>query len=158
MTRSQAWRLLIGVFSEGFSSARSIYLLSDKQVYKCMSVLEEATPQTRTGGRRRQADRTATTRRRILRAALGLVADHGYDRASLAAIGERAGYSRGIVTACFGSKADLLASVVEDMLERWGHRSLRPAVGASVGSDALAAAIDAVKEQARNHPVELKAF
>jgi AcrR family transcriptional regulator len=105
-----------------------------------------------------QAERSARTRRRILRAALDLVADNGFERASLAAIGARAGYSRGIVTSCFGTKADLLATVLQDMLERWGHRSLRPAVGGQVGAAALCAAIDAVRDQARNHPVELKAF
>ncbi len=117
-----------------------------------------ASPPSRPGIRRTQVERTATTRRRLLRAALELVAERGYERASLAAIGERAGYSRGIVTTCYGSKGDLLASVLEDMLERWGHRSLRPHVGDRVGADALCAAIDAVKEQARNHPVEVKAF
>ena len=105
-----------------------------------------------------QAERSARTRRRILRAALELVADNGFERASLAAIGARAGYSRGIVTSSFGTKAELLASVLTDMLERWGHRSLRPAVGGRVGADALCAAVDAVRDQARNHPVELKAF
>jgi AcrR family transcriptional regulator len=108
--------------------------------------------------RLRQAERSARTRRRLLRAALELVAERGYERTSLAAIGERAGYSRGIVTSCYGSKADLLASMLEDMLERWGQRSLRPATSGRVGSDALCAAVDAVREQARNHPVELKAF
>jgi AcrR family transcriptional regulator len=108
--------------------------------------------------RLRQAERSARTRRRLLRAALELVADRGYERTSLAAIGERAGYSRGIVTSCYGSKADLLASVLEDTLERWGQRSLRPATAGRVGSEALCAAVDAVREQAREHPVELKAF
>jgi AcrR family transcriptional regulator len=108
--------------------------------------------------RLRQAERSARTRRRLLRAALELVADRGYERTSLAAIGERAGYSRGIVTSCYGSKADLLASVLEDTLERWGQRSLRPATAGRVGSDALCAAVDVVREQAREHPVELKAF
>jgi AcrR family transcriptional regulator len=124
-------------------------------------VQQESTPLRQTirhTGRLSQVERSDRTRRRLLHAAVELLAERGYERASLAAIGERAGYSRGIVTTCFGSKADLLASVVEDMLGRWGHRSLRPAVGKSVGSDALCAAIDAVREQARNHPVELKAF
>jgi AcrR family transcriptional regulator len=112
----------------------------------------------RTGPRLSQAERTARTRRRLLEATLELVAERGYDRTSLAAIGERAGYSRGVVNHCFGSKAALLAELVAFMFERWDHAQLRPALEGRVGVEALVATIDAVRRQAHENPVELRAF
>jgi len=63
--------------------------------------------------RRTQAERRSETRRRVLDAATTLVAAHGSRAASLAAVGEAAGYSRGIVNHHFGSKARLLAELIE---------------------------------------------
>lgn len=105
-----------------------------------------------------QAQRTARTRRRLLKASLELVAQRGYQQTSLAAIGARAGYSRGVVSACFGSKSALLGALAEHMFGRWHQASMQPAVGELVGVDALEAVIDAVGNQARNAPAELKAF
>lgn len=62
--------------------------------------------------RRTQAERTAETRRRVLDAAAALVASHGARAVSLAAVGEAAGYSRGIVNHHFGSKGRLLEELI----------------------------------------------
>jgi AcrR family transcriptional regulator len=66
---------------------------------------------TRLAGRT-QAERRAETRRRVLDAATSLVAAHGSSAVSLAAVGEAAGYSRGIVNHHFGSKARLLEELI----------------------------------------------
>lgn len=63
--------------------------------------------------RRTQAERRAETRRRVLDAATSLVATHGSRAVSLAAVGEAAGYSRGIVNHHFGSKANLLEELIK---------------------------------------------
>lgn len=63
--------------------------------------------------RRTQAERRAETRRRVLDAATSLVATHGSRAVSLAAVGEAAGYSRGIVNHHFGSKARLLEELIK---------------------------------------------
>ena len=63
--------------------------------------------------RRTQAGRRAETRRRVLDAATSLVAAHGSRAVSLAAVGEAAGYSRGIVNHHFGSKARLLEELIK---------------------------------------------
>jgi len=63
--------------------------------------------------RRTQAERRAETRRRVLDAATSMVATHGSRAASLAAVGEAAGYSRGIVNHHFGSKANLLEELIK---------------------------------------------
>ncbi len=64
-------------------------------------------------GRRTQAERRAETRRRVLDAATSLVAAHGSRAVSLAAVGEAAGYSRGIVNHHFGSRARLLEELIK---------------------------------------------
>ncbi|WP_141014684.1 TetR/AcrR family transcriptional regulator [Nocardioides sambongensis] len=61
--------------------------------------------------RRTQAERSNESRRRLIEAAITLLAERGYAGASLAAIGERAGVSRGLVTHHFGSKEQCIAEV-----------------------------------------------
>ena len=55
-----------------------------------------------------QAERVATSDRALIDAAIELIAERGYDRSTLAAIGEQAGYSRGLVTQRSGNKENLL--------------------------------------------------
>ena len=79
-----------------------------------------------------QADRSALSERRTLEAAVQLMGERGYEKTTLAAIGEAAGYSRGLATHHFGSKADLFARVI-----RWISDKLRRQVvfaGANDGS------------------------
>ncbi len=63
--------------------------------------------------RRTQGERRDEARQRVLQAATSLVAAHGSRAVSLAAIGEAAGYSRGIVHHHFGSKAQLLEELIK---------------------------------------------
>lgn len=67
--------------------------------------------------RRTQAQRRATTRQRVLDAATGLVATQGVRAVSLAAVGEAAGYSRGIVNHHFGTKVGLLKALIEHVAQ-----------------------------------------
>ncbi|MGG7099865.1 TetR/AcrR family transcriptional regulator [Rhodococcus sp. 24CO] len=64
------------------------------------------------GTRRTQTQRSAESRRRLIDAAIKLLATRGYSRTSLAAIGETAGVSRGLVTHHFGSKEQCVVEVV----------------------------------------------
>ena len=63
--------------------------------------------------RRTQDERRALAERRVVEAAVALIADHGSRSATLARVGEKAGYSRGIVTHHFGTRDGLLRRVVE---------------------------------------------
>ncbi|MEW5810472.1 MAG: TetR/AcrR family transcriptional regulator [Actinomycetota bacterium] len=63
-------------------------------------------------GRRTQAERRAETRQRVLDAATALVAAHGSRAVTVAAVGEAAGYSRGIVNHHFGSRGRLLEELI----------------------------------------------
>jgi AcrR family transcriptional regulator len=64
--------------------------------------------------RRTQQERREETERRVLAAATELIAERGSRALTLAAVGESAGYSRGIVTHHFGSRENLLRAVVHD--------------------------------------------
>lgn len=64
--------------------------------------------------RRTQEERRAETERRVLAAAMTLIAAHGSRSVTLAEVGEAAGYSRGIVRHHFGSRDRLLEAIMKD--------------------------------------------
>jgi AcrR family transcriptional regulator len=64
-----------------------------------------------TGHRRTRAEQQAETRRRIVEAAAEEFAAHGFEGASIDAITERAGFSRGAFYSNFSSKAELLVEL-----------------------------------------------
>lgn len=109
-------------------------------------------------GRRKQPERTALSEDRLLGAALQLISERGYERTTLQAIGDAAGYSRGLVSHRFGSKEGLLWALLERMFRHWGAESLAPAVGERVGIEALHAAIDATRASLHAAPERLRAF
>jgi len=82
-----------------------------------------STGETAKKPRRTQPERVAESDARMLAAALKLIGERGYKGTSLAAIGEAAGYSRGLVHERFGSKAGLLWKLVKNMLRVWNHES-----------------------------------
>jgi hypothetical protein len=67
--------------------------------------------------RRTQRERTAESTRRLLDAAIELIAEKGFERTTAMEIGERAGYSRSMVRARYGSKEALLESVLRNDYE-----------------------------------------
>jgi AcrR family transcriptional regulator len=94
------------------------------------------------GTRRTQAQRTAESDRQLMRAAVKLIGERGYQGTSLAAIGEEAGYSRGLVHERFGSKAGLLWALVKRILRVWNHESRARSEGSRIGIDALCDIVD----------------
>lgn len=81
--------------------------------------------------RRSQGERRADAERRLLDAAAELIGELG-PSVSLAAIGERAGYSRGLVNFHFGSRAVLMRRLVDDVTERFREAVLAEARSGSV--------------------------
>jgi AcrR family transcriptional regulator len=63
--------------------------------------------------RRTQEERRAEAERRLVAAAAELVGELGPSRVTLANVGERAGYSRGLATHHFGSKGALMQRLVD---------------------------------------------
>jgi AcrR family transcriptional regulator len=114
---------------------------------------------SRTGSslRRRQADRTALSDRLLTEAAIELLVKFGIQGTTLQAVGERAGYSRGLATHRFGSKAGLFGKVLQVASMDWLER-VQAAVGERVGADALCAATDAAEAFIRERPEEVRAM
>src|ERR1700730_2059809 len=86
--------------------------------------------------RRTHEERTARSDLLMTQAAITLLIERGVQGTTLAAIGERAGYSRGLVTHRFGSKAGLLAHVHDSIAASWIRR-VQAEVGKTVGTAAL---------------------
>lgn len=104
-----------------------------------------------------QADRSALSERRTLEAAVALMGERGYEKTTLAAIGEAAGYSRGLATHLFGSKADLFARVIRWISDK-ARRQAEPALKERGGLDALFGFVDAHRQFADQNPVMTRAL
>jgi AcrR family transcriptional regulator len=96
--------------------------------------------------------RSELSTRRLIEAASALIAEQGYDRTTLAAIGRRAGYSHGLVTQRFGSKEGLLAALVEYITGKWDTRAAGSTVDGAGGPEVLVANIDWVRANIREAP------
>lgn len=89
--------------------------------------------------RRTQAARREEAERRLLDAALKIVAERGTVRMTLAEVGEAAGYSRSLPAARFGSKAGLVHALAGYIGERFGEQrqrgpALAPGLAAITGN------------------------
>ena len=69
--------------------------------------------------RRTQEQRRIEAERRLVRAAAELVGEIGPARVTLANVGERAGYSRGLATHHFGSKGALMQRLVDTVTSQF---------------------------------------
>jgi len=93
--------------------------------------------------------------RRLTDAAIELLLERGTAGTTLQAIGERSGYSRGLVTHRFGSKAGLFRHVLHDVTQGWRQR-LDAAVAGRTGTEAICAAADALRRFIAEEPERLR--
>lgn len=107
--------------------------------------------------RRTQEQRTALSDQRMFDAAIALIIESGIPGTTLAAIGERAGYSRGLVTHRYGTKTNLLAHVHDVVVTDWINR-VQQAVGDRCGGEALSRIADALYAFVREEPNEIRAM
>ena len=103
--------------------------------------------------RRTQAERRAEAERRLLDAAMELVAEGGVRAVTLAATGERAGYSRGIVTHHFGNRQGLLDALTAELQNRFNPPDLP-----SRGLERLLAIVDAYLLDLPARPRDTRVF
>ena len=92
-----------------------------------------------------QQARSELSTSRLLDAAAELIAEVGYERMTLAAIGKRAGYSHGLVTRRFGSKEGLMWALVEKMTLGWFVTYIHPVIDEQAGRPALHARVDGIR-------------
>ena len=89
-----------------------------------------------------QPERVETSRRRLLQAAAELIVEKGWDATTAAEIGRRAGYSRAMVHARYGSKDAILESFLHEYVKR-----LNPDPDAKTsGMDQVLAHFDRIEE------------
>jgi AcrR family transcriptional regulator len=90
-----------------------------------------------------QAERTAISDKRIMSAAIELIAKQGYSKTTLAQIGDQAGYTPGLISHRFGSKDGLLFQLVEMIVATTGRKHIAPAADGLHGLDLVCAYVDA---------------
>jgi AcrR family transcriptional regulator len=95
---------------------------------------------------------------RLLRAAASLIAERGYERTTLAAVGARAGYSHGLVTRRFGSKDGLLDALLQRMVADWYQREVTPLQDELTGGAALSVVIRSIRASIRRDPLAVRAL
>jgi AcrR family transcriptional regulator len=106
--------------------------------------------------RRTQKERSEASTARLLEAAGQLIIEGGYNGMTLAAVGERSGYSRGLVTARFGSKDKLLERLIETITANWGYKNILSLYPGQSGRERIMIFLRATHERARHEPQALR--
>jgi len=107
--------------------------------------------------RRSQAERREEAEARLLKAAIALVAERGLDRLTLADVGEAAGYSRGLPAHYFGSKAGLIVTLAQRLVEGFGQ-ALDGVEHHALGLERLLGIVAFYLDSARKDPVGARAL
>ena len=107
--------------------------------------------------RRTQVERRDEAERRILEAAALIVAENGLEAITLAEAGERAGYSRGLPSHYFKTKADLLSALGTYIIESFITQRRASAPGLT-GYDSLLASCRYYFVMPARNPVMARAF
>ena len=100
---------------------------------------------------RTQAERTAAAESSMVSAAIDLLNTAGIQGTTLVAIGELSGYSRGLATHHFGSKAGLFRTVLKRMTAVWTEELIHKLDG-KTGLQAFTTAIDTHLAHVLRHP------
>lgn len=106
----------------------------------------------------RQQQRVERSRRALLDAAADIINEEGFSALTHAHIGERAGYSRGLVTERFGSKEALIGALMEETSYAWERRRIDVVEEGSTGLVALRHFLQGIADQAREDERWLKVF
>jgi AcrR family transcriptional regulator len=104
-----------------------------------------------------QAERTALAEERMVNATIELLNTVGMAGTTLIAIGERAGYSRGLASHHFGSKSGLFRKVLKHITAVWTEE-LESNLEGKNGLGALLAALDAHRDHLLHFPEHARAM
>ena len=107
--------------------------------------------------RHTQAQRTALAEEKMVNATIELLNTVGMAGTTLIAIGESAGYSRGLATHHFGSKAGLFRKVLKHITAVWTEE-LESNLRGKSGLRALLAALDAHRDHMLHFPRHARAM
>ncbi|MGB7450795.1 MAG: TetR/AcrR family transcriptional regulator [Lysobacterales bacterium] len=104
-----------------------------------------------------QAERTALAEEKMINATIDLLNTVGLAGTTLIAIGESAGYSRGLASHHFGSKSGLFRKVLRHITAVWTEE-LENNLDGKQGLDALQAALDAHRDHLLHFPHHARAM
>jgi len=104
-----------------------------------------------------QAERTALAEERMVNATIELLNTTGLAGTTLNAIGEAAGYSRGLASHHFGSKSGLFRKVLKHITSAWTEE-LEYNLNGKVGLSAMLAALDAHRDHLHRYPGHARAM
>jgi AcrR family transcriptional regulator len=105
-----------------------------------------------------KAEQSLRTKRRLVASATDLFSRKGYRDASVQAIADAAGISRGSIFWHFGSKEGLLWAVAEQLFTRWENEVLVPEVGGATGIEAVRRSLDAHRKFLTGEPEAIRLF
>ena len=106
----------------------------------------------------RQRENSEQSRQKLLDAAAVVFSEQGFHKASLQAIGEEAGISRGSIVWHFGTKDGLLQAVVERTYLSWAREVATSDVGSRGGRGAIVAVIDAHRRFIEECPADNRLY
>ena len=104
-----------------------------------------------------QAERTALAEERMVNATIDLLNTTGLAGTTLSAIGEAAGYSRGLASHHFGSKSGLFRKVLKHITSIW-TKELESNLKGKTGLIAILAALDAHRDHMHRYPEHARAM
>jgi AcrR family transcriptional regulator len=107
--------------------------------------------------RRTHAERREIAERRMLDAAVRIVAERGLEYLTLAECGEAAGYSRGLAAHYFGSKDALITAIATQIVEDYARR-LRGNSNGRRGLDGFLYSVGFYIDSGRERLLQLRAF
>ena len=107
-----------------------------------------------TTSRRTQQERSADSARRLLAAAIELIAEFGWERTTSAAISRRAGFSDSMVNVRYGSKVALL----EALQRSYETRFILDQDASGSGLERLLAQVERLRGESRENRDTLRAF
>jgi AcrR family transcriptional regulator len=97
-------------------------------------------------------------RAQIVAAAIEVIAEVGYAKASLAAIAVRAGISKGVISYHFSGKDELMVVIVETIYQEAAAHVLRRMEGVATATELVRTHVLAAAEHMREHRTQLAAL
>ena len=107
--------------------------------------------------RKTHAERTKLSDSRMFEACIKLIVEQGTEKTTLKAVGEMAGYSRGLAGARFKSKAGLFCFVIKRVAEYW-RDAMESLTSDKIGYSAISAAVDAHYQFCKKTPEPVRAL
>lgn len=99
--------------------------------------------------------RSERSTRAMLEAAGEIISESGYGAVTFVAVGERSGYSRGLVTGRFGSKEKMMRALIDRITEGWNAAHVFPR---TAGKDGLTGLLIGFEELIRQFRQDTKSL